>query len=165
DACDESHITRTGNGNLHRQLPCIGSEYPLTGQVSPWICLGWPCSHCMLNAANNLHYWLSVGLLRIRLTSERTDFACSRLRLEASVGRVATRALGTCAPATNSPTSRSSASARFIGWSRCELATMTITPSLVMRRPASEATRRFMASGILGELARSHRSCTGPGTL
>ena len=61
--------------------------------------------------------------------------------------------------------SRSRASSRLRIWLRKRLAVMTITPSLVMRLPASRASRARTASVSEGDRRASNLSCTAVETL
>ena len=99
------------------------------------------------------------------LILERTFFPSSRFSFEALVGLVARRGTGRTAASWISATSRSSASARLRSWVRWLCATITSTPSLVRRLPASRISRIATSFGSEGERRTSKRSCTAVESL
>ena len=78
---------------------------------------------------------------RLALMSLRRFLPSSRRCLEPKVGLVARRGTGRTMASRNSSSRRSMASARLRSWVRKRWAWITITPSLVMRWPASRLSR------------------------
>src|SRR6185312_4810575 len=99
------------------------------------------------------------------LMPERRFFASSRSRLADFGTLVARRTVGFTAACRIRSNRRSRASARLRDWSRCSCATMTMTPSLVRRWPASAIRRMATSFGSDGEWRASKRSCTADDTL
>ena len=88
----------------------------------------------------------------------------ARRRLEAKVGRVATRGTGGSAARWISPISTSSAACRLRSWVRNRCAVISTSPCWVTRRPAS-ARRRVCISAGSPDNAGSNRNCTAVATL
>jgi len=111
------------------------------------------------------HHSSGLTFLRCSLTPPRAFFVSTRLRLDASVGRVAIRRLGVTEAFRINSLSRSRAISRFRAWLRVSSHWMTIAPSFVHFRPASFFSRVFSALGRLGERSASNLSSTAVETL
>src|SRR4029453_7651035 len=88
-----------------------------------------------------------------------------RRPLAALPGLVGRRGFGTWVAARIISISRSRASARLRSWLRKRWASITSTPSPVMRLPAIRISRALTSGGRLGEPATSKRSSTAVDTL
>lgn len=103
---------------------------------------------------------------RIFFMPDRLALAFNLRSMEPRVGFVLRRGGGGGLHAScNSSERRFRASSRFRSWERCLLASNTITPSLLMRRPAIFFARAFICGGTDGEFNRSNLSCTLVATL
>src|SRR4051812_19117921 len=94
----------------------------------------------------------------------RAFFESRRRSFAALPGFVLRRFFGRCAASCISATSLARAASRFMAWVRCSRLSISSTPSLVMRLPASAISRSFMSYGS-AEARTSNRSSTAVETL
>ena len=85
--------------------------------------------------------------------------------MEPAVGRVLRRRLGGTAARRIKSARRSRASSRFCAWVRCRRASITTTPSVVTRLPASASSRSRTSGASAADRFASNRSCTAVATL
>lgn len=106
---------------------------------------------------------MSLVFLR-RFVSLLCLLPVSRRSFEAPVGLVGRRLRGRRLACSRSALSRARAALRFWAWVRCSRASMSSTPSVVMRLPAS-ACSRCLTPSLSGAAATSSRSWTAVATL
>ena len=82
-----------------------------------------------------------AGERRVCLSTARWRLSSTRRRFEAAVGRVATRGLGACAARRTRAARRARASSRLRSWARKRRASMTSTPSRLIRFLARRSRR------------------------